>query len=89
MKHIIKDYGGVELYDPSKLQSSIKRTLISCQVERKMAEEQSKKITDDFSNWLKPKSEITSLDIRSKVANMLIEYNKNAAILYKNHKELW
>lgn len=89
MKHIIKESGGVEPYEPSKLLRSIKRTLISCQVERKKAEEQSKKITDDFSNWLKPKSEITSLDIRSKVTSMLIKYNKNAVILYKNHKELW
>lgn len=89
MKHIIKQYGLVETYEPSKLKLSIERTLLSCHVKNQIARVQADKITEQFNTWLAPKSEITSLDIRIKITEILMKNNKCAAILYKNHKQLW
>lgn len=89
MKHILKQYGGVETYEASKLKLSIKRTLLSCHIQDQLAQAQAEKITDQFNIWLTPKTEITSLDIRIKITKLLMNNNKYAAILYKNHKQLW
>ena len=89
MKHILKQYGGVETYEASKLKLSIKRTLLSCGTTDQSAQVQAKQVTDQFSIWLAPKAEITSLDIRIKITELLMKKNKCAAILYKNHKQLW
>ena len=89
MKHVLKQYLGVETYEPFKLRLSIKRTLISCHINDKLAQMQAEQITNQFGIWLAPKTEITSLDIRVKITDLLMKKNKCAAILYKNHKQLW
>lgn len=89
MKHVLKQHGLVETYDPSKLKLSIKRTLLCCHIKDQLAKSQAEKITNQFNIWLTPKTEITSLDIRLKITELLMKNNQSAAILYKNHKQLW
>lgn len=89
MKHVHKYNSHIEPFDPKKIANSVYKTLISNQIDHQKATQISQKIAKDITIWMTKKTEVTHLDIRRQVAINLTKYDKNIAILYEKHKDLW
>jgi transcriptional regulator NrdR family protein len=89
MKHVHKFNSQIEPYDPKKVANSVYKTLVSNQIDPQKAKQISQSIAKDITIWITKKTEITHLDVRKQVAINLAKYDKNIAILYEKHKDLW
>jgi transcriptional regulator NrdR family protein len=85
VKHVIKTSGKIEDFSITKLQKSVQASLHAVHSADDATEEVIQKVVE----WLKNKHEVSSLDIRTFVAKELAKYNKDAAVLYKNHRDMW
>lgn len=89
MKHVVKRQGHSEPYDERKLYASV---FAACQSVREpvgSAELIAEKVVADINNWLEPKHEITSNDIRINAAKHLKVYNPDAGYMYLHHRVVW
>lgn len=89
MKHIVKRVGHLEAYDERKLYASI---FSACQAVRETdgtAELIAERVVNDVNNWLEPKHEVTSNDIRTQASSALKAYSPNAAYIYAHHRIIW
>lgn len=89
MKHLRKNNGKVETFNSKKLASSIEKALLSNHYSQAQARQIAQEVTKNVVEWLSQKTEVTHLDIRYQAAKNLNKYDKNAALLYKKHKDLW
>lgn len=89
MKHVIKDNGKVETFNSKKLSKSLERTLMSNHYSASRAKDISHSVTQQVVEWLASKTEVTITDIRAQSSKRLARIDKNVALLYKKHKELW
>ena len=89
MKHITKNNGAVEPFNPKKLNNSIKRALISNHVSNETALRVADTVTAKVVDWLSNKTIVTYKDLRHQTTKFLAEYDKNSAMLYKKYKDLW
>lgn len=89
MKHVIKISGKIEDFSKTKLQKSVRSSLHAVHCADDASEEIVQKVLTSFAEWLKNKHEVSTLDIRAFVAKELAKYNKDAAVLYKNHRDMW
>lgn len=89
MKHIIKMNGTVQDYSSNKLRKSITHSLYAVHVTDDEAASITTEVSAAITNWLANKHEVSTKDIRAAVTRELAKYNKDAAVLYKKHKDLW
>ena len=89
MSHIVKrGVNRVEPYQREKLHSSIQTACLSVRTLEGEAETTAREVCKKVENWLEDRLEVTSADIRRKAAQALHIYNPEAAIVYKDEKEL-
>ncbi len=72
-----------EIFDRIKLMQSITSTCLATHCPIGQAEESARSIATDIERWIDKRPEITSKDIRKKVADMLYIHQPEAAYLYK------
>lgn len=89
MKHVIKNTGKVQSFNSKKLVKSIEHTLLSNHYAPDQAKTIAQKVNQGVVEWMTKKTEVTYKDIRAQAAKQLAKIDKNAAFLYKKHKELW
>ncbi len=89
MKHIVKRRGVIETFDNRKVYASVYASCLSVHEPNEAAELIAEKVTKDVEAWLKPKSEVTSHDIRTVTGKYLQEINPHAGYLYLHHRIMW
>ncbi len=89
MKHIVKRSGHSEPYDERKLYASIYAACLGIRETVGTAELVANSVSTDVSKWIKPKSEVSSNDIRAQATKHLKELNEHAAFLYAHHRIMW
>jgi transcriptional regulator NrdR family protein len=89
MKHVIKSTGKVQIYSSTKLQKSIARSLLAVHVAEEDVADITSKVSTAVMAWLDNKYEVSTVDIRTIASRELAKYSKDAAVVYKKHKELW
>jgi transcriptional regulator NrdR family protein len=89
MKHIVKRSGSTEMYDERKLYASIYAACLGIREPVGAAELIAERVCSDMQTWLKPKSEVSSSDIRTQAAKHLQQLNEHAAFLYAHHRIMW
>lgn len=75
-----------EYFDPDKMRQSIVATCISCRVPGGHADSISRRITEQVSEWLADKPEVTSDDLRRTAAHFLKTHHPEAAYIYEHHR---
>lgn len=89
MKHIVKRSGKSENFDERKLYASIYAACLGVREPVGAAELLAEQVCKEVIAWLKPKSEVSSNDIRAIAAKSLQQLNEHAAYLYAHHRILW
>jgi transcriptional regulator NrdR family protein len=89
MKHIIKTNGNVEDFSTRKLQKSITHSLYAVHAADEEIETITARVCEAITDWIANKHEVSTKDIRAAVTRELAKYDKDAAVLYKKHKDLW
>lgn len=75
-----------ENFERSKLERSIRATLLSVRTPDGQAEDTARRVTDIVEQWLAQHTEVTSYDIRLQASSALEQHHPDAAYLYKHHK---
>ncbi len=89
MKHIVKRAGHVELFDEKKLYASIYAAALAVREPVGSAELIAQEVVKSVEQWLKPKHEVTSNDIRREAAKHLKAINEEAGFQYTHHRVIW
>ncbi len=89
MKHIVKRNNRSEIFDERKLYASIYAACLGVREPVGAAELIAERVCADIQGWLKPKSEVSSEDIRTHAAKYLQELNEHAAYFYAHHRIMW
>lgn len=89
MKHIVKRSGKSEDFDERKLYASIYASCLGVHEPVGAAELVADSVCVDMKEWIKPKSEVSSADIRVNAAKYLHQLNEHAAFLYAHHRIMW
>jgi transcriptional regulator NrdR family protein len=89
MKHIVKRSGQSEAFDERKLYASIYAACLGVREPVGAAELVAERVCADIQGWIKPKSEVSSNDIRVQAAKHLKQLNEHAALLYAHHRIMW
>jgi len=75
-----------EYFEPEKLSRSIVAACISCGVPAGHADSISRRITEQVTEWLEDKPEVTSEDLRRTASHFLKTHHPDAAYLYEHHR---
>ena len=87
--HIVKRGGGhKEPYDNHKVYASCYAAFIDAGVSKVEAETLCEKITAHIDVWVKDKDVVTSQEIFEEITHEMEVYNKDAAFLYKTHRDI-
>ncbi len=89
MKHIVKRSGRTEAFDERKLYASIYAACLGVREPVGAAELIAERVCADISEWIQPKSEVSSDDIRVHATKSVKQLNEHAAILYAHHRIMW
>lgn len=87
LKTVRKTNGKAEAYSPKKIETSIKKSCLAVNSSLGEAEKYAELITQQLNRWLKTKSEVTSVDIRTRSGRELKRYHPEAAYFYENYKK--
>jgi transcriptional regulator NrdR family protein len=75
-----------EYYSVDKMQKSITAACLSCGVPAGHADSIGRHITDEVTEWLKDKPEVTSEDLRRTATHHLRTHHPDAAYIYEHHR---
>jgi transcriptional regulator NrdR family protein len=89
MKHVIKESGLIEVYSATKHRQSIVKSLQAVDAPDAQIDSIAEAVLIAANIWLTNKHEVTYKDIRAFTARQLEKHDKNAAIVYKKHKDIW
>ena len=88
MTHIVKRRGHKEKFDVRKLYASIYAACFSAHVPKEEAEATSNLVTREINKWIDKKKEVSSDEIFRQVGEELGHLNKDAAFMYKTHRDI-
>jgi transcriptional regulator NrdR family protein len=89
MKHIVKRSGRTEAFDERKVYASVYAACLGVREPAPAAELIADRVCADIQGWIKPKSEVSSDDIRIHATKYLKQLNNHAALLYAHHRIMW
>ena len=87
-KHIVKRHGHNEAFDERKLYASIVNACLATRMTDQEAELIADNVTNHVKQWLEPKHEVTSHDIKRATVRHFEAYNPDAAHLYEHLRSL-
>jgi len=88
MKHIVKRLGKLEKFDERKVYASCYAACLSSHIKHIKAEEICKKVTKQVKNWIKTKKVVTSDQVFKEITKVMRKYDKNAAFMFKTHRDI-
>tara|TARA_Y100000310_G_scaffold286069_1_gene309944 strand:- start:3019 stop:3288 length:270 start_codon:yes stop_codon:yes gene_type:complete len=88
MKHLVKRRGHLEKFDERKVYASCYAACLSHDITRGEAEKVCEKVTKEVKKWIKDKKEVTSDGLFREIGKSLAKHSKEAAYLYKTHRDI-
>ena len=88
MVHIVKRKGHKQEFDERKVYASIYAACLSAHVLQEEAESIASLVTREVKKWLADKDEVTSGQVSEQAGKELEHLNKEAAFMYKTHKDI-
>ena len=88
MVHIIKRRGQKQEFDERKVYASVYAACLSSHVPEEEAEATADLVTREVKIWIDKKEEVTSDAIFNKAGEELKHLNKDAAFMYKTHRDV-
>ncbi len=88
MTHIVKRKGHKQEFDERKLYASIFAACLSAHVEKEKAETIANLVSREIKKWMERKKEVTSNGIFNQTGEELSHLNKDAAFMYKTHRDI-
>lgn len=88
MAHIVKRKGHTENFDERKVYASVFAACMNIRMLDQQAELIANKVTDEVKRWIDAQNEVTSEQIFIKVVEQLQALNKEAAFMYKTHRDI-
>ena len=89
MKHVVKRSGSSEAFDARKVYASVYASCLSVHETTETAELVAAAVTKQVDEWLRPKTEVTVVDLRHVIAEKLKTINPHAGFVYQHHRILW
>ena len=87
-KHIVKRRGHKEEFDERKLYSSVYSACLVAHVLHEEAESIANLVTREVIKWVVDKDEVTSGEVSEQAGKELEHLNKEAAFMYKTHRDI-
>ena len=85
---IVKRRGHKEKFDERKVYASCYAACLSSHLNRNYTEKICEVVTKYIKAWVKTKKEVSSTHIFKMVEKTLKKYNKDAAFMYKTHRDI-
>lgn len=88
MTHIVKRKGHKQEFDEKKVYGSIFAACLSAHVEKQESEAIANLVATSVTKWIDEKEEVSSDAIFKKAGEELQGLNKDAAFMYKTHRDI-
>lgn len=88
MTHIVKRKGHKQEFDEKKVYGSIYAACLSTRINKEEAENIAGLVTKEVTKWIDEKEDISSDGIFKKAGEELQGLNKDAAFMYKTHRDI-
>ena len=88
MVHIIKRRGQKQEFDERKVYASVYAACLASHTSHEEAEETANLVTREVNRWLDERQDVTSDQIFKKAGIELEHLNKDAAFMYKTHRDI-
>ena len=88
MTHIVKRRGHLQEFDERKIYGSVYAACLASHTDEEMAEATANLVTKEMKKWVGDKNQVTSQEIFEKVSDELEHLNKEAAFMYKTHRDV-
>ena len=85
---IVKRRGHEEEFDERKVYASCYSACLSTHIKHMEAEKICEKVSKEIKTWAKKKMEVDSSEIFKKVTLCIEKHNKDAAFMYKTHRDI-
>lgn len=86
--HIVKRKGYTEEFDERKVYASVYSACLSTHADHIEAEKIANLVSREIKHWILKKEIVTSGEIFKKVIDELETLNKEAAFMYKTHRDI-
>jgi transcriptional regulator NrdR family protein len=86
MLYVIKANKEHQAFDQNKLYTSVYLACLSVQDSTAVAHNLAQKVTKEVVEWTKPKTEVSTKDIRKKAGDYLYRLHPHAGYLYLHHR---
>lgn len=88
MVHIVKREGHKQEFDERKVYASVYSACLATNTDHIEAEKIANLISREIKHWILKKEIVTSNEIFKKVGEELQALNKDAAFMYKTHRDI-
>lgn len=88
MVHIVKRHGHKEPFDERKLYASVYAACLTSRMLHEEAESIANLVTREVIKWVVDKDEVTSSEVSEQAGKELEHLNKEAAFMYKTHRDI-
>ena len=88
MTHIVKRRGHKEQFDERKVYASVYAACLASHTSQEEAEATADLVAREVKIWIDKKEEVTSDAIFNKAWEELKHLNKDAAFMYKTHRDI-
>ena len=88
MKPIVKRKGIEQKFDERKVYASCYNACLNVPIKQRETEEICEKVCKDIKGWIKGKKMVTSKQVFAATTRFLKNYSKEAAFMYKTHRDV-
>lgn len=88
MTHIVKRRGHKQEFDERKVYASVFAACLNAQIDNEEAESIANLVTREIKEWVEGENEVSSDAIFEKAGEKLKRLSKEAAFMYKTHRDI-
>lgn len=88
MQHVVKRHGRKERFDERKLYGSCYAACMACRIHEKGCEDIASGVTKVVKKWLSKRKAVDSTQILEVAHKELKKLHKEAAYMYRTHREI-
>ena len=86
---VVKRKGELNKFDERKVYASCYAASLAADIPKKEAEKICNKVCKTIKKWMKDKDVVTSTQIFKEAAKEMKKHNKDAAFMYRTHREIF
>jgi len=86
--HIVKRRGHLQRFDERKVYATCYAACLASHIQREKAKKICETVMKGIKGWIRPKKIVTSDQIFKETAKLLAKQNRDAAFMYKTHRDI-